>query len=147
MAPHDRAHLAVLMEPDRASQHSVSVREDEGSDVHSFNKFLKIVPDGNSVLGGDLKGHTTLHESPHLCLEPLVLLEELYCVAVMLQEHLRLLVKLSGAFQPELLQFGGVLELQLPFQGGNLAFDATKQTASNGADHGRHVSSTGGEVP
>lgn len=74
-------------------------------------------------------------------------MEELYCVAVMLQEHLHLLVGRSGAFQPEFLQLGGMLKLQLPFQGGNLAFDAAKQTASNGVDHGLHVSSTGGEVP
>ena len=74
-------------------------RGDKGSDVYSSNEFFKIAPDGNSVLDGDLGGHAALHESHHLPLEPFMLVEKLYCVSMMLQEHLHLLVKLSGSFK------------------------------------------------
>lgn len=56
----DTAHLPVLLEPSCAGQNSGSLRRDKGSDVYSSNELLKLVPDGNSVLGGDLGGQTAL---------------------------------------------------------------------------------------
>lgn len=70
----------------------VSIRGDKGSDVHSFNELLKIAPDGNNVFGGNLRGHAALPES-------LMLMKELNCNYMMLQERFHLLVKLSGSFQ------------------------------------------------
>lgn len=86
--------LRTTARPPGAGQHGAGLRGDRGSHVSSFDGLLEITPDGHSVRGGALWGHTTPACLP-VHLEPPMLVEKPHRVRV-LQERLHLLAQLQG---------------------------------------------------